>query len=226
VLARNARALAAAVPAIDRYLDRVGTGIERTDPDAIDRLVLDIWLLGRFRLLHVAWLATVRELVPPCLLAEARDWADGWLRLASESYVGMRRAQRGVALPPSVLRRLGVLLRDEVDLAGRLAAATADRTPPAEILDVVTVAMREVLKLDDDRFDPARPLRSLPNFNSFRLVDIIERAEERFGVSLDAEDLTLDSLHDADSLARLFARAVSAANQDATGTVQATEPSR
>src|SRR4051794_25024131 len=51
-----------------------------------------------------------------------------------------------------------------------------------------------------------RPLRDLPSFNSFRLVDAIERVEARLGVELGPDDLGAASLRDVDSLCAAFAR--------------------
>src|SRR4051794_18158634 len=61
-LRANAQALAAALPAIDAYVATVRGS--RAAPAAIARLVLDVWVLGRARLLHAAWLATTGE--PSC----------------------------------------------------------------------------------------------------------------------------------------------------------------
>jgi hypothetical protein len=196
LLAANAGALAAAKPDIAKYLDLVRAGADRSD--GVDALVLDIWLLGRSRLLHAAWLGTVAGL-PAALLAAAQEHAQEWLRLAAQSYVGMRRVQRGGALPVPVVERLDELLRADVALAARLADAV-------DVRAAVVEAVRAVLRLDAGAVDPSRPFRTLPNFNSFRLVEVIERVESGLGVELDADDLTLDALHDVDSLARLFAR--------------------
>lgn len=214
LLAGNASAMAAARPEVVRYVAAVRAGIDGTDHSAarraaVDQLVLDVWLLSRSRQLHAIWLAAVRGFpatVPATAHAQAREWQ----RLASQSYLGMRRARQGAAIPPSVVQRLEELLHSDVDLAARLAAATA---PDAEIREAVAHAVRLVLRLDTVDAEPSRPLRSLPNFNSFRLVDIIERIESRLGVELDAEDLTLEALHDVDSLSRLFARAVGGAHR-------------
>jgi hypothetical protein len=198
ILAGNARALAAARPDIDRYVTLTRAAVERGEP--ADRLVLDVWLLGRSRLLHAAWLATVPGL-PAAALDAARERAQEWLRLASQSYLGLRRTQRGGALPPSIVERLAELLAADVELARSLS----DEDP---VRAAVVDAVRAVLDLGPETaVEPARAFRTLPNFNSFRLVDIIERLESGLGVDLDAEDLTLEALHDVDSLARIFAKA-------------------
>jgi hypothetical protein len=202
ILADNARALADAEHDIDGYLEQVRGGVDR--PDAVDTLVLDVWLLGRSRLLYAEWLRTVQE-VPAPLLAEVREQAQEWLRLAAQSYLGMRRVQRGAALPPSVVERLEELLVGDVELATRLADGLPGPVP-AEVREAVVDAVRTVLRLDDSAARAADVFRALPNFNSFRLVDIVEQVETRLGVVLAAEDLTVDTLRDVDSLTRLFAR--------------------
>jgi hypothetical protein len=203
LLAANARALSAARPDVTAYLELVRAGVDRLD--GVDALVLDIWLIGRSRLLHAAWLGTVTGLPAP-LLAAAQEHAQDWLRLAGQSYVGMRRVQRGAELPPSVVQRLDELLGADMTLAARLADAV-DAVDAVDVEAAVVEAVRAVLRLHDaGAVDPSRPFRTLPNFNSFRLVEVIERLESRLGVELDADDLTLDALHDVDSLARLFVR--------------------
>jgi hypothetical protein len=203
VIAENARALAGAD--LERYLADLRDGSDR--PGAVDALVFDIWLLGRSRLLHAAWLETVPG-VPAELHAAAQGQAWEWLRLAAQSYVGLRRVRRGSELPPSVVERLAQLLAGDVEFATRLAARMApDDAVPAEIRETVLHAVRTVLRLDGTAARSVRTFRALPNFNSFRLVDIIEQVELTLGVVLRSEDLTVDGLRDIDSLARLFARA-------------------
>jgi len=67
----------------------------------------------------------------------------------------------------------------------------------------VLLAVQEVLHIDEPTVLAAQTLRALPNYNSFRLVDIIERVETRLNVELD--DLTPQALRDIDSLCAAFA---------------------
>jgi len=243
VLGGNAAVLAAAGPDVARYLAAAREALDRVDE--MERLVLDVWVLGRSRLLHAAWLATVPGLPAP-LLAAARSRAEDWLRLAAQSYVGVRRLQRGSALPPSVIQRLAELLDGDAELAEQLAAvqlppaagsakaeapravpagssaggpgsvpaeAPAGAPVPAEVREVVVDAVRLVLRLEEEAARRPRPFRAIPDFNSFRLVDVIERVELQLGVHLDADDLTQDALQDVDSLSGLFARAVERARR-------------
>ncbi|MFC0105795.1 phosphopantetheine-binding protein [Kibdelosporangium aridum] len=51
-------------------------------------------------------------------------------------------------------------------------------------------------------------LTDLPTFNSFRLVEILERVETRLGVTVDPADLTPDNLTRIDSLCAMFERSL------------------
>lgn len=185
VLRANAHSLAVAGPAIDAYL-----AASRPDPAG---LVLDIWLLARSRLLHAAWLAWSGR--PTEEMAER---ARAWQTLASTSYVVLRRATTGP--PASVLDGMRELLHADAEVAARLAGDGGIR---AALLDVVG----EVLRIDGGSVNGAA-LRDLPNYNSLRLVEIVERAEERLGVRLDDTDLTPQALRDVDSLCAAFERRV------------------
>jgi acyl carrier protein len=181
VLRANAHSLAAAGPAIEEYL------VAPSD------LVLDIWLLGRSRLLHAAWLE--RQGLPA---AEMAAQARAWQTLASTSYVVLRRSAGGA--PASVLDELRELLREDAAIAARLAAGGIR----AALVDVVG----EVLRIEERAGVAGAALRDLPNYNSLRLVEIVERAEVRLGVRLDDTDLTPQALRDVDSLCAAFERRV------------------
>ncbi|ANZ39058.1 hypothetical protein BBK82_26275 [Lentzea guizhouensis] len=144
----------------------------------VEQLVLDVWLLARARGLHAVWLdsATFEE--------HAREWN----ALAAHSYVAMRRVLRGGVLVPSVPAELTRLLQRDEELT-RVRSAVA-----AELSEVLANPVHS----------GRTPLRELPGFSSFRLVDVIERVEARLGVEVEAEALTPDSLRDLDSLCGLF----------------------
>lgn len=187
VIAANARSMAAAGPAIAAYL-----GADRAD---LDGLLLDIWLLGRSRLLHAAWLA--RHGGPDAgVEVHARDW----LTLASKSFVAARRS-RGTGRPPgTLLAELDRLLRADLTITARLLA---QREPVrATVLDVIG----SVLRIDENTVLAADSLRDLPGYNSFRLVEIINEAEGRLGVELGEDDLTAQAINDVDGLGAVFAR--------------------
>jgi hypothetical protein len=187
-LADNARALSEAVPAMDAYLEAAGNGTD------LDALVLDVWLLSRSRGLHAAWLRSAG-----LAHENADELTKSWLTLASQTYVGARRAKRGGVLSPTILDRLNELLRADIDLANQLATD--------EVAEVVHDALRRILRLDVP-FSGSETLRNLPGYNSFRLLDTIELAEFRLGVTIDPDDLTAEALRDVDSLCELLRKAV------------------
>ena len=187
-LAANARALADAASSIDAYLAaQQGIG---------DQLVLDVWLLSRSRLLHAAWLA--HHGLPS---TEMEAQAQAWLTLASQTYVARRRVKVPSA---TVLDELGRLLHEDAAIADRLAATESAAPASADaVRAAVLLAVQEVLRIDEPTVLAAPTLRALPNYNSFRLVDIIERVETKLNVELD--DLSPQALHDLDSLCAAFA---------------------
>lgn len=146
----------------------------------VERMVLDIWLLARSRGLHAAWLDSAT------FAAHAQEWN----ALAAHSYVAMRRVLRGGPLVPSVPQELQRLLQQDVDLT--------------QVRAVVTQELSAVLEAGVH--SGQTPLRELPGFSSFRLVDVIERVEARLGREVEPDALTPESLRDLDSLCGLFAR--------------------
>ncbi|MEU7931218.1 acyl carrier protein [Micromonospora echinofusca] len=207
VLRDNAAALRAGADRIEDYLAAVRRRAD--EAEAAAQLVLDVWLLGRSRALHAAWLAG--DPATADTAREAAGRADAWLALAGQSYVAMRRVRRGGVFPTPVLDQLDGLLRDDVALAGRLADAGPVPPPqdgpaadPGRIRAVLADEVRAVLGVGPEVPVEGRPLRTLSGFNSFRLVEVIERAEARLGVELDPDDLTGPALHDLDSLGAVF----------------------
>ncbi|GAA3451791.1 acyl carrier protein [Dactylosporangium matsuzakiense] len=207
VLAANARALADGRPAIDRYLGAVSGAA------GVDRLVLDTWTLSRSRALHAAWVAATADLTPDAL-SDAEAHAQSWRDLATRVFVAAARG--GPAAP--LVDHLAGLLHGDVALAARLADATTVRPEPTAsgpgpaahdvpgVRLAVVEALAAVLRLPAGATTGGL-LRDLPNFNSFRLVDVIERVEARLGVELGPDDFGPASLRDVDSLCAAFARA-------------------
>lgn len=188
VLAGNARRLAAAD--IDGYVAAVRAATGR--PGAIDQLVLDVWLLSRSRLLHALW----RERQDPVRAAAAAERARAWATLGSHVYLALRR---GRGTPAPLVEELDRLLREDAEPPGPEPAAAG-----AAVRAAVEQAVRDVLRIEPAAPVTDRPLRDLPNFDSFRLVEVVARLEERLGVELDADQLSPESLRDVASLARLF----------------------
>jgi hypothetical protein len=116
ILAGNSAAMSAALGDIDRYLAAARAAVG--GHQALERLVLDVWLLSRSRLLHAAWLASLGD--RPADADAAAEHAQAWLRLSALAFVAERRAQRGQASSPAVIDQLDGLLHADVQLARRL----------------------------------------------------------------------------------------------------------
>jgi hypothetical protein len=173
------------------------------DADDLERLVLGIWLACRERLLHAAWLAHLRQ--PPASASDMAELAEGWRRLAAHSYIALRRAHRGRSSYAGLVDGLTALLGRDVELAGRLTREAGQAVPvPPRVRAVVTEALSIVLGLDNRTIDAAAALRDLPGFDSFRLVEAIERAEEALGVEAAVERVGSAGLHDLDGLCQIF----------------------
>jgi acyl carrier protein len=69
-------------------------------------------------------------------------------------------------------------------------------------------AAASALAVDRMTVAATETLVELPTFNSFRIVEIIERLEEQLNVELDPADLVPDNLNRVDALCALFEQAV------------------
>ena len=118
VLVGNEVAMAAARPAMERYL--VALRACQDDALVLDQLVFDVWLLSRARSLHAAWLASL-----PGRSAEAAIAAEhgrAWQRLTINTFVAARRVHRGQGAPIAAVGQLERLLEEDVTVVHRLAA--------------------------------------------------------------------------------------------------------
>ncbi len=177
-------ATTATARSIDEYVDAYRDHPDRVD--ALDRLTLQTWLLARARRLHAAFRARAEGVQRPEIAEHLRRWD----RLTEQTYLAYRRVLRGRPEPAAVLDRLATLLAEDVPvftgLRGRIAAAAAEvlGAPPTELLAGV-------------------PFVDVPGFSSFRLVEIVERIEDRLGVLFDPDDLVPENLHDVTTLCRI-----------------------
>jgi len=73
-----------------------------------------------------------------------------------------------------------------------------------DIRATVVDTVASVLAIDPDAVDGS--LVGLPTFDSFRMIEIVERLEKRLAVEVDAEDLTPNNLNHVDRLCGLFGR--------------------
>ncbi|GHH45257.1 acyl carrier protein [Streptomyces candidus] len=77
----------------------------------------------------------------------------------------------------------------------------------SDVSAVVIDTTAEVLGVDRAALHAAPTLTALPSFNSFRIVEIVERVEEQLDVEVEPGDLTPDNLTRLDTLTALFCRA-------------------
>ncbi|MGV9380425.1 hypothetical protein ACWDRB_31720 [Nonomuraea sp. NPDC003707] len=202
VLAENAARLSAAEADRERYLERARQCVK--DPGTLDRLVLDIWMLLRERMLHEAWLRHAG--LPAEAVGPMGDLVDRWRALATQSYVAQRRRQRSGVPDPSLVDRLAALLRDEAEVARQLVRAHAGAGDDAgdEAVAAIRRALMETLSIDAEALDRAPTLSELPGFDSYRLVEVLDSVERLLGRPYDAAGLSARTVRDAVSLAELF----------------------
>jgi len=201
------------VPAAVRHRENATAERSAVDTFVADRpdLVQDVWLLGRSRDLYTLWLASLPD-TPALVVAAARSHAASVAALAGRLFVAGRR---GGAVSGELLGALRELLHADADLMAAVAAGTAGPVAArASTVDdsaarpVVLAAIAAVLRIDEADVLAAGSLRELPGFNSFRLVEIIERAEGVLGVELSDEDFTPETLTHAAALCAAFATAL------------------
>jgi acyl carrier protein len=75
------------------------------------------------------------------------------------------------------------------------------------VRDQVADIAAEILGLRRDDVEKAQTLESLPTFSSFRIMEIVERAESEFHVELDPNDLVPDKLFRLDALCQTLREA-------------------
>jgi acyl carrier protein len=163
---------------------------------ALDRLTLETWLLLRARRLHAALLAQAGMADLPSVAEHLRRWGE----LAEQTYLTYRRVQRGKPEPGWLLDRLGELLTIDATVFGA-----------PDLRNLVAAEIAEALEAPEADLLHGERLRALPGFSSFRLVEIIERLEERLGVEFSPDDLLPENLDDVDSICQIAARAAGAA---------------
>jgi hypothetical protein len=200
VLASNAAGLQA--EAVQQYM--AGARSMASQAGALERLVLDIWVACRERLLHAVWLASLHR--PPASAPEMAQLAEDWQRLAARSYIAVRRVSSGRAADAGLADELAMLLNRDVEMANQLAAeADTAVQVPEHVRDAVVEALSTVLGLDPHTVKSAPTLRALPGFESFRLVEAIELAERKLDAEAAVERAGSSGLRDLDGLCRIFA---------------------
>lgn len=213
-IAENAARAAASAPEIDRYVTAVRAQLDQ--PGAPEQLVLDIWLLGREQALYATWLSERTQQSQAG--AAAQDRTAAWRQLAAQSYVALRRTQRGAPIPDTLLDDLLEQLHADRAAAADLASVTGTQEstePPRpwgghDVRGTVVGELSTVLGVDGQVIEAVAVLRDVPGFNSFRLVEAIDRIEARLGTQLPGR-ISARDLHDVTALCNMFAAATTPA---------------
>ncbi|MFF1488238.1 acyl carrier protein [Streptomyces sp. NPDC058319] len=209
-----------------------GTAEEPTDPAAVlryvgayrdhpdraaahDRLNLEVWLGVRAWRLYALRTGS----------AEATGLAERWRRLSERVYLAARRTARGKDEPPGLFEEFtALLLADPAAAAapahpaedgpgareGRPPAGQGAEAPAERAERAVREALAAVLRLPPGEPADGRPFSSVPGFNSFRMVDILEHVESALGIEVPAGELTAGALRDAGTLRDLALRHLTA----------------
>ncbi|WP_406631870.1 acyl carrier protein [Amycolatopsis sp. WGS_07] len=190
---------------IDRYVRAYAEHPERER--ALRQLTLQTWLLTRARALHAAFLRHTNAFDGAAEDAVARHVRD-WESLTEQAYLAHRRVERGRAEPRGPLPRLAELLRRDREIFGQGAGPAEPEGPglPGEVRRAIASVAAEVLGIAEERLLAGEPLTDTPSFNSFRMVEIVERLETRLGVEFDPDALVPENLHDVDTIARVLLR--------------------
>ncbi|MER6441334.1 phosphopantetheine-binding protein [Streptomyces sp. NPDC001185] len=170
---------------------------------ALERFTLETWLLARARHLHAAYAA---HLAGGAQDEAVRAHLARWDGVVEHTYLAYRRVARGRAEPAGLFERAGEALHAD-------AAAFGGR--PGDLQDEVRAVVAAVLQISEDAlvvgaggFDG--DLSRLPEFGSMRMVEVVERLEQRFGVEFAPEDLMPENLHRVADLCALIRRSPAA----------------
>ncbi|CAL9655955.1 acyl carrier protein [Streptomyces sp. Tu 3180] len=191
--------------AVDAYLRAYADHEDRVL--ALERFTLETWLLARARHLHAAYAA---RLAGGAQDETVRAHLARWDGVVEHTYLAYRRAVRGRAEPAGLFERVGEALRADAAVFGGRRPRT-----PEDLEDEVRAVVAEVLHVPADSlvvgaggFDGN--LSRLAEFGSMRMVEVVERLEQRFAVEFAPEDLVPENLHRVDDLCALIRRAPSA----------------
>lgn len=174
---------------------------------ALARLTVETWTMAR------AWRLAAAYAGDPSIAAHSAAIDE----LAEHVYLASRRVARGRPEPAGWPGRLADLLRAEPAVGTGPAAPTASGPAtihvgsagfPAPVRDLILDTVALVLAVPVDRVRALDRLAGVPGFNSFRMLDIVERVEAALGVELPPDLLTPANLGDVDRLTALFAARV------------------
>ncbi|MFH8803886.1 acyl carrier protein [Streptomyces sp. NPDC017936] len=187
---------------IDAYLRAYADHADRVL--ALERFTLETWLLARARHLHAAYAAGLAGGEPD---ETVRAHLTRWDGVVEHTYLAYRRVARGRAEPAGLFERAGEALRADTAVFGT--------RPSQDLEDEVRSVVAQVLNVHEDTlvvgtggFDG--DLSRLAEFGSLRMVEVVERLEQRFAVEFAPEDLVPENLHRVDDLCALIRRSPAA----------------
>ncbi|MFJ8436133.1 hypothetical protein ACIQ9P_33015 [Kitasatospora sp. NPDC094019] len=200
--------------AVDAYVDAYARHPDRNA--ALGRLTLETWFLARSRGLHAAFRAASGAAPDDAVDTHVRAWG----ALTEQTYLAARRVERGRTEPPALLPRLREQLHADAAVLGAALAAvpaaaggTAAAPPAAagtELRGTVAAVAASVLGTAVEPLLDGQSLADVPQFSSFRIVEIVERLEEELRFEFDAADLVPENLHDIDAICAIVRRSPSA----------------
>jgi acyl carrier protein len=172
---------------------------------ALERFMLETWLLARSRRLHGAYAAGLTG--AGALPGPVRDQLARWDSVVEHAYLAFRRVARGRAEPPELLARAGEALHADAVAFGEGPGETARTGRP--VYGVVRSAVGSVLGVAEHLLEESE-LTEFPEFSSLRMVEIVERLEHEFSVEFAPGDLVPERLHRIDDLCGLVLRTLGA----------------
>ncbi|MFJ9721559.1 acyl carrier protein [Streptomyces sp. NPDC101209] len=171
---------------------------------ALERFTLETWLLARARKLHAAYVA---GLAGGTQDEAVRAHLARWDGVVEHAYLAYRRAARGRAEPAGLFERAGEAIRADAAVFGARPARALEDEVRSVVAQVLHVG-EDVLAVGTEGFDG--DLSRLAEFGSLRMVEIVERLEQRFAVEFAPEDLVPENLHRVDDLCALIRRSPAA----------------
>ncbi|NUV64338.1 acyl carrier protein [Streptomyces sp. CAI-85] len=157
---------------------------------ALEAFTLETWLLARARRLHAVYREERRGAGLP---EPVREHLQRWDALVEHAYLAFRRVDRGRAEPPGLFERAAEALAQDAVAFG---AGAAVREVVASVLQIDEAALGD------------RDLTVHPEFNSIRMVEVVEILEDRFAVEFDPADLVPENLQSVAGLCALLHRAL------------------
>ncbi|KIF77586.1 hypothetical protein QR77_34605 [Streptomyces sp. 150FB] len=192
--------------AVDAYVDAYARHPDRSA--ALSQLTLETWFLARSRKLHAAFRATFGPSPDSAVDAHLSAWDS----LTEQTYLAVRRVERGRTEPPALLPRLREQLHADSVVFGNTTAAGGIAESPsavgAELRRTVAGVAAAVLGTSAEPLLNGQLLSDVPQFSSFRIVEIVERLEDELHFEFDADDLVPENLHDIDAICAIVRRSL------------------